>query len=131
MPSESEPILLEVLANVPTDFFHCSHCEQIFNVAGIGAQVHTEIQASYPPEMLEEADQLSAWLQDLSARYGKQLHIRVVDAQSLEGFLKSLRYWVRQYPAFIINRNTRYIGWEAAVLDRMLGEQGAQRIAQD
>ncbi len=125
------PILIEVLAHIPTDFFHCSHCEQLFDAAGIGATVHREIQAAYPPEMLEEAGRLAAWLQDLSARYGEHLHIQVVDPQSLEGFFKSLRYWVRRYPTFIINQRTKYTGWESAALDRLLEEQVTQSIPSD
>jgi hypothetical protein len=108
---------------MPTDFFHCSHCEQLFAVTSIGAAVHREIKADYPSDMLEDAGRLAAWLQDLSTRYGERLHIRVIDPQSLEGFVKSLRYWVRRYPAFIIDRRAKYIGWEPASLDRLLDEQ--------
>ena len=127
MSSDLQPVLLEVLAYVPTDFFHCLHCERLFDVAGIGVPIHREIQTSYPPEMLEEAERLATWLQDLSVRYRGRLHIRVVDPQSLEGFVKSLRYWVRRYPAFIINRRTKYTGWEPAALERLLEERIVQQ----
>jgi hypothetical protein len=116
------PILLEVLAHIPTDFFHCLHCEQWFDAAGIGASVHRQIQAAYPPEMLEQAARLATWLKNLSARYEEQLHIRVVDPQSVEGFFKSLRYWVRQYPAFIVNRRAKVIGWKSEALERLLAD---------
>ena len=76
--------------------------------------------------MLEEAERLATWLQDLSARYGDQIHIRVVDPQSPEGFFKSLRYWVRRYPTFVVNRRIKYTGWEPGVLDRLLEEQVAR-----
>jgi hypothetical protein len=85
--------------------------------------VHREIRAAYPPETLEEAERLATWLLDLSAKYGEQLHIRVVDPQSLEGFFKSLRYWVRRYPTFIINRRAKYTGWESAALERLLTDR--------
>ena len=114
------PVLLEVLAHIPTNFFHCSHCEQFFDAAGIGAPVHREIQADYPPEVLDEAGRLAIWLQDLSARYGEQLCIHIIDPQSPEGLLKSLRYWVRRYPTFIIDRRARYTGWDQAALERLL-----------
>ena len=117
------PVLLEVLAHVPTDFFHCSHCEQLFEVAGIGAAVHREIRTDYPPEMVQQAGRLATWLQGLSTRYGDHLHIRIVPPQSLEGFLKSLRYRVRRYPAFIINRRKKYAGWELAALEALLADR--------
>ena len=114
------PVLLEVLAHIPTDFFHCSQCERFFDAAGLGTPVHREIQAAYPPEVLEEAGRLATWLQDLSARHGEQLRIHIIDPQSLEGFFKSLRHWVRRYPTFIIDRRTKYTGWDRAALERLL-----------
>jgi hypothetical protein len=120
MSPAAQPVLLEVLAHLPTDFFHCMHCEKFFNIAGIGASVHQEVQTSYPPTLQEEARRLAVWLRDVSAHYGERLHIRIVDPQSLEGFLKSLRYWVREYPTFVVNRHAKYTGWEAATLDRLL-----------
>jgi len=131
MPPTLQPVLLEVLAHIPTDFFHCSHCERLFDVAGIGAPVHQEMRAAYPPEMLEEAAHLAAWLQGLSDRYGEQLRIRVVDPQSLEGFFKSLRYRIGRYPTFVINHHTKYTGWEPAALDRLLKKRIVQSVSCD
>lgn len=119
------PVVLEVLAHTPTDLFHCLHCERLFDAADISARVHQEIRSSYPPEMLEEAERLATWLQDLSLRYGDRLHVRLVDPQSVEGFLKSLRYRVRRYPAFIINGQTRHAGWERDALERLLKAEAA------
>jgi hypothetical protein len=123
MPRTLQPVLLEVLAHVPTDFFHCLHCEQLFAVAGLGEQVHREIQTAYPPEILEEAERLGAWLQDLTARFGEQLHVRIVDPQSAEGFFKSLRHWTRRYPAFVVNRRKRVSGWDLATVERLLADE--------
>jgi hypothetical protein len=125
MASDLQPasVLLEVLAHIPTDFFHCSHCERLFDAADIGAPVRREMRSSYPPEMLEEAERLATWLLELAAHYGGQLHIRVVDPQSVEGFFKSLRYWVRRYPTFIIDRRAKYTGWEPAAMERVLADR--------
>lgn len=120
MTRTENPILLEVLARVPTDFFHCGHCERLFDVAGIGESLHSEIRASYPPEMLQEAERLRERLSALSQRYGARLEIRVVDVHSVEGFLKSLRYRLRRYPAFIVDHQTTCAGWEQEELDRLL-----------
>jgi hypothetical protein len=46
--------------------------------------------------------------------------IKLIDPQSCEGFLKSVRYWVRRYPAFIIAGRKEYVGWGKAALDRVL-----------
>jgi hypothetical protein len=38
------------------------------------------------------------------------LLIKVIDAASVEGFYKSLRYNARRYPAVIVNRKARFLG---------------------
>lgn len=115
---DREAIHLEVLAHVPTDFFHCMHCERVFAEAGVGAAVRQESRAGYPSQILDEAQRLSAWLADLSARCGERLHIRVIDPQSPEGLYKSLRHWVRTYPTFVIDGQTKVVGWDFEALER-------------
>jgi hypothetical protein len=116
------PVFLEVLVCVPTDFFHCMHCERLFGTTGIGAEVRREVRSDYPTQMLEDGRRISDWLQGAAVRYGEQLRIRVIDPQSPEGFYKSLRYWVRRYPTFIINRRTKYTGWDPEALERLLAD---------
>ena len=124
MPPTLQPnlILLEVLAHIPTDFFHCLHCEQVFNLTNIGGTVRQETRSAYPPAILEDAERLAAWLRDLSQQYGERLRVRIIDPQSVEGFFKSLRHWVRRYPTFIIDHRIKYTGWEPNVLERLLAD---------
>jgi len=44
------PVLLEVLVHVPTDFFHCAHCERLFDAADLAAPVHEEMTRVMEPE---------------------------------------------------------------------------------
>jgi hypothetical protein len=81
-------VSIQVIAPVLTDFFHCMHCEQFFNQAGIGQQTHQEELDQYPEDVKQEVTRLANWLFDLSCRYGDQIQIRVVDAQSPEGLFK-------------------------------------------
>jgi hypothetical protein len=118
------PIALEVLAYSPTDFFHCMYCERLFDAMGIGAEVRREARTGYPSRIVDEAWRLSTWLQDLSANYGEQLRIRVIDPQSPEGLYGSLQHWIRVYPTFIINRRKKYSGWDRETLERLLAESG-------
>ncbi|MBN1814803.1 MAG: hypothetical protein JXA14_23390 [Anaerolineae bacterium] len=120
-----QPILLEVLAHVPTDFFHCTTCKRLFDAAEVGAPVHREMQAAYPPEIVEQAQRLTDWLQGLSAQYGKLLHIHIIDPQSVEGFFKSLRYWIHRYPAFVVNQQKRVIDWNPAAVEKLLADEMA------
>jgi hypothetical protein len=113
-------ISLQVFAPVLTDFFHCMHCEQIFAEAGIGHSVHQEEREQYPPDVKREYERLGHLLFDLDARYGDQIQIRVIDPQSLEGFIKSVRYWVRKYPTFIVDGKRKIIGWDQERLEEVL-----------
>jgi hypothetical protein len=96
------------------------HCEQLFSQAGIGKLVHQEEIDQYPEDIKQESARLARWILDLSHRYGRQIKIRVVDPQSIEGFFRSLRYWVREYPTFIVDRRAKYTGWDQAALDEIL-----------
>jgi hypothetical protein len=120
-------VSVQVIAPVLTNFFHCMHCERLFDQAGIGRQVHREVLEQYPEDAKEEADRLANWLFDLAHRYGHQIHIRVIDPQSPEGLLKSLRYWVRKYPTFIVDGREKVTGWDQGVLDTILQARLAGR----
>jgi hypothetical protein len=123
MPPAPQPILLEVLAYVPTDLTHCASCEQLLDAAGVSVVAHREMQAAYPPEIVEQAERLTTWLQGLAVQYGDRLHIRVVDPQSMEVFFKALRHWIRRYPAFVINRRRKHAGWDSAAVERLLADE--------
>ena len=113
-------VSVQVIAPVLTDYFHCLHCEQLFDQADIGRQVHQEELDQYPEDVKQEAARLAGWLFDLADRYGDQIHIRVIDPQSPEGLFKSLRYWVRKYPTFIVDDRKKIVGWNRAALDAAL-----------
>jgi hypothetical protein len=77
----------------------------------------------YPEDVKEDYLFLSAWIRELSLRYGKEILIRLTDAQSFQGFYKSIRHRAFRYPAFIINGKRRYAGKDKAQLDRLLQEE--------
>lgn len=115
-----EPISVEVIAPVLTDLRHCAYCEVVFGQTEVGQQVHREELDEYPQGLREDFERLSDWLIELAHCYGDAVRIKLIDPQSLEGFLKSVRYWVRRYPAFIIAGRKEYVGWDKAVLYRVL-----------
>lgn len=63
---------------------------------------------------------MSDWLVELAHRYGDDLRVKVIDPQSLEGFVKSVRHWVGRYPAFILAGHEEYVGWDEDALDGVL-----------
>lgn len=120
-------VSVQVIAPVLTNFFHCMHCEQLFNQAGIGRQVHQEELDQYPEDIKQESARLTDWLFDLAQRYEGQIHIQVIDPQSPEGLFKSVRYWVRKYPTFIVDGRQKVTGWNRAALDEVLQSRLAER----
>ena len=77
----------------------------------------------YPEHVKEDYLYLSEWIRELSRKYGEKILIRVTDAQSLQGIVKSIRYLVFRYPAFIINRRKKYTGKDKLRLDALLQEE--------
>ncbi len=121
---------LKVIAQVPTNFFHCMHCEQLFRQAGISEPVHDSVGGQYPEDFLQDALDLADWLHDLQQSHQKYLRIEVIDPQSIQGFYFSLRHWVRRYPAFIISHRKVYVGWDREALDRILHAYLPQAVAE-
>jgi hypothetical protein len=116
---------LEILAYAPTEFFHCHHCEVVWDQVGLGQRVHAEQRASglLPPDLEQEYAEIGAWVQEAAERYGPRLAIRVVDAASLEGVLKALRYRTRRFPAFIFDGQERIVGFDRGRLDAALARR--------
>jgi hypothetical protein len=96
-------LTVEVIAYAPTAYFTCQSCEFVWQQSGMGQKAHAEQMANnLPDDVMNDYRRLSDWIISLVKKHGDQLLVRVVDAASIEGFLKSLRYSVRRYPAVII-----------------------------
>ena len=111
---------LRVVMPMATDFFGCMHCERMLGEAGLGEKVHQQQLQDFPEDLRQDGQRMAAWLQGIARRYGPQLIIQVIDPQSPEGFLTSLRFWVRKYPTFILNSRVKVTGWDRAALESAL-----------
>lgn len=107
-----KPISLEVVANVLTTLTSCRSCKLIFKDAGVEDEVNREILQEYPEALRDEYVRLSAWIKDISALYKESVRIRIIDAASLAGVYKAVRYWFRTYPAFIVDKKDVVSGWD-------------------
>jgi len=109
--SAQEPIRVEVLAYAPTAFFHCRHCELVWQQTGTGRALRQEqLASSLPDDLMRQYQQISDWVLKMAETYGSRLQFKVIDAASLEGWFKSLRYRVRRYPAVIVGGRTKFLG---------------------
>jgi hypothetical protein len=76
----------------------------------------------YPLDLKEEYLKLCDWIRELTRLYKDGLLIKLIDAQSILGFYKSLRHWLRKYPAFIVEGKKTYTGWDKSRLESLLAE---------
>lgn len=120
-----QPLRLEILTYAPTEFYHCQHCEVVWNQVGLGRRIRREQRASgcLPPELESEYAAISDWAREAIARYGERLAIKVVDAASVEGVVKALWYRVRHFPAFVLDGHERLLGFDRERLNAVLAER--------
>ncbi len=105
------PITVEVLTYAPAAFFHCLHCELVWQQTGVTADYRREqLQSSLPDDLKEQYLQLSDWVRNMVGAYGDQLTFKIIDAASVEGWIKSVRHRVHQYPAVIVDGKEKSIG---------------------
>jgi uncharacterized protein DUF1525 len=104
--SRSRPtaVSVTVIAYAPVAFFHCMHCEVIWQHSAVRTKDRREqMETSLPEDLKHQYQQLSDWVRGMVEAHGRRLRFRIVDAASVEGWVTSVRYGVRQYPAVIID----------------------------
>jgi hypothetical protein len=112
---------VEILAYAPTEFYHCQHCEMVWDQLGVGKPIHAEQrQAALPDDLQVEYSAIAHWVEQAQARYGPRLRFKLVDAASMEGLVKSLRHRARRFPAFVLDGRERIVGFQPEQLDAAL-----------
>lgn len=109
----ADPLLVEIIAYAPTAYYHCTHCEVAWREMGADNRIHEEqLQSSLPADLIKDYQTVSSWVRDLFRVHCDGVLLKVIDAASVEGFIKSLKYNARRYPAVIVNRKARFLGTE-------------------
>ena len=107
----SKPLLVEIIAYAPTAYYHCTHCEVAWQEMGKSNYVHEEqLSSSLPEDLIKEYETVSNWVKEMFRIHCDAIVLKVIDAASIEGFYKSLKYNARRYPAVIVNGKSRFIG---------------------
>jgi hypothetical protein len=113
----NKPLLVEILAYAPTAFYHCMHCEVAFREMGKSDAVQKEqLSSSLPSDLMDEYRVLSDWVREMFRHHRDRLVINVIDAASVEGVIRSLRYGAHRFPAVIIAKRGRFAGEDALAL---------------
>ena len=106
-----EPLLVEIIAYAPTAYYHCTHCEVAWREMGATNHIHDEqIESSLPEDLINEYQAVSDWVAEIFRVHCDRIVVKVIDAASLEGFYKSIKYNARRYPAVIIGQKARFMG---------------------
>lgn len=101
-------LIIKIVTYTPTEFFNCLHCEVAWNSAGIKSMRKSReeaLNASMPEDVMDSYRKLSDWVAHAAGEFHGSVTFKIVDAVSIEGFLLSVRYGVREYPAVIIGHN--------------------------
>ena len=115
-----KPIQLEIVTKVVAFFDQCRRCQVLFDQTGLDKKIHQKEMEEYPPDLKEEYLKLSDWVRELTRLYKHRLLIKLIDVQSPLGIYKSLRYWIRTYPTFIVEGKETYTGWDKGQLESLL-----------
>ena len=126
-----KPLMVEIIAYAPTAFYHCTHCEVAWREMGATNRIHDEqTESSLPADLIQEYQAVSDWVQMIFQIHCDRVVVKVIDAASLEGFYKALKYNARRYPAIIIDGKARFAGTRmleaaAAEVARLLDGEAA------
>jgi hypothetical protein len=109
--SMSKPLMVEIIAYAPTAFYHCTHCEVAWREMGATNRIHEEqMESSLPEDLMQEYQVVSDWVSEMFRVHCDRIVLKVIDAASIEGVYKSLKYNAHHYPAVIVNGKSRFIG---------------------
>jgi hypothetical protein len=125
-----KPVEIEIVTYAPTVFYHCQHCEIAFGRTSVGESIHREqARESLPDDLREQFQDVSNWVHELAERWGGRIRVKVIDAASIEGVLKSLRYRVRKYPAVIVAGTEKQVGTDFQALTPVIEKHVAAASA--
>jgi hypothetical protein len=117
-------VQVEILAYSPTEFYHCQHCEVVWNQVGFGHKIRAEQRrAALPADLQAEYEAISDWVGQAHAVYGERLRFKLIDVVSVEGFIKAIKHRTRRFPAFVVDGSERIIGFDRQRLDAALAQR--------
>jgi hypothetical protein len=115
---------VDVISPLPEGWGICLSCEMLMARANLDQAPHERGLDEYPPEWQAEFQRLSDVVLDLSTRYQDNILIQIWDPRSLQGLMKSIRYWVRRYPTFIVEGREKVTGWNVEQLEQQIVAAG-------
>jgi len=123
MTEAHKPLLIEIVAYAPTAYYHCTHCEVVWQETGFSQGLHEEqVRSALPPDLLDDYQAVSAWVRSLLKVHCDQVIVRVIDAASLDGFWKTLWHGLGRYPAVMVG-GRKFIGTDFSGAEAEIAQQ--------
>lgn len=117
-------ILLEVVAPALSGVeMSCRGCGFILGSVGVRDQYRNAITEEYPEDWKQATSYLAEWIREIASLYKHRIKIRVIDAQSPVGFWKQIRHRVFRFPAFIVDKQSTYVGWDPQELEVLIDKR--------
>ncbi len=121
-------LTVEVIVRDPGTLHRCIECEFIWRDLEDSYPTHEErALANFEPERAREFERVAHWVAELMERHPDQIHMRVIDAVSLEGVAKSKQFGIKYCPVVIVNHQSLYTTDTLAeaneVIDELLGQK--------
>jgi hypothetical protein len=121
---ENKPLLVEIVAYAPTAFYHCTHCEVVWQETGFSRGLHQEqVASALPPDLMQDYQAVSDWVRRLFQVHCDRVVIKVIDAASLEGFWKTARHGLRRYPAVVVGGRAKFSGTDFAAAESEIADR--------
>jgi hypothetical protein len=114
-------VQVEILTYAPTEFYHCHHCEVVWDSVGFGRRIRAnQHDAGLPPELQAEYAAISEWggggapaiCPTVAGQGGRRGICRRRD--------QGRPPWLRRFPACIIDGRERIVGFDREQLDAAL-----------
>jgi hypothetical protein len=119
-----KPVVLEVLAPMLAAMeMNCRGCNLIFDTLGLRQNYRGSAVQEYPEDWKQAVEYLTSWIQEITYIYRHRIRIRVIDAQTPLGLWKQLRHRLFRFPAFIVDNQLTYIGWDPRQLEVLIDKR--------
>jgi hypothetical protein len=118
------PVMIEVVAPMFMSFqLHARGFGTILRQLGLQRDLLDDPSNQYPEDWKEALTILSRWMGEISSLYRHRVRILLIDALSPLGLWKQIRYGLHRFPAFIVDRKSTYVGWDAETLESLIDER--------
>lgn len=115
-----KPVFVDVFHPIPEEWRLCLSCEVLLDQANLGKVPYDRAQEALPPDWAGDFQKLVDLIFQLADRFGEHIRLRLWDPRSIPGLVKCLRYWIRQYPSFVIDGRIVIPGWDSERLDNVI-----------